>query len=237
MKKYIIITALMAVGMVQADILSLSGWDDAWIRAGTESNTVQTDWPGSIILKNAGDYSRIGMMKLNLTDIGNTVSSATFSFSAKANATVDWTVNVWAVKDSASGQDWSGATATWDSTAASGLFSPQANLYSASDPNLTLLYAGTVANGDGTNPNRRQDVSNAALVAALNSRLDNDNMTLVFAITESMGAPIAFVRSFDHSTARIRPELEYKVVPEPATLGLIALCSGGLYFKRRFFMD
>lgn len=229
MKRNIIIAALMVAGLAQADVMGLT--DTAAVQGGDNGDTVVS--VGSTApLKNAGNesFTKIVMMKADLTAIGNDISAATFNVYTKADSASDYNLYVWAVKDSATGQDWSSATATWNSVTTAGLFTPKADLYSIGDANLTLLGSSLVPNGGGSTPNVLSSFSGTDLVSSINSRLDNDNLTFILAIDANLSVA---ARPHDHSAA---PSLEYTVIPEPATLSLIALVGTGIFAIRRVFM-
>lgn len=228
MKKYITLIAVtMAAGFVQADIAPVT--ESTLIRGGANGDNVYTQT--RIDLKNAGGdaFTRIGVMKIDVSGIADTVTSATFSYTHKSTAAN--TLHVYGVLDSAGGQDWSGATATWNSFTSSGLFAPQKDLYltaSTNNPNLVELGSYyTAASGVVEYP--PESVSGSALVDLLNADTDGW-LSIVFSIEEDTGD----VAIQDHTVSPLT-QLEYAVIPEPATLGLLGMACAGLLGARRFF--
>lgn len=218
MIKHIAIGAVLAAGLVQADVANVV--NQAQIAGGSRADENSCS-SGNFDIKNGQkEYSIYAVMKVDLSAIGagETISAATFTMKFK-NATTDdlgdhpGTVQLLGVVDSAAhGWNWN-TDMTWNEAAAKGMWTPTFSLATAGlfDPKLVDL--GSMAlSGTGFPYEYDFTSSDENLINLINA--DTDGMLTLFVAFDAnsnvgVRAPL--------TTATI----EYAVITEPTSLGLI----------------
>ena len=220
MKKYIVIGAVLAAGLVQADIAPVV--NQAKIAGGTAADSNANPTGNFDIKEGGGAYSRYAVMKIDLSGVSGTVDSATFTMKIKDQAAGN--LRVFGVVDSAAnGWNWN-TDMTWNEAGVQGMWAPTTGLYAngLSDPNLVDLGTYTTVN-NGSYPN--VDFTDPGLVTLVNN--DTDGMLTVFAAFDA-NANLGIREGMTNAS------LTYSVIPEPATLGLVAVAAVGMLGVRRF---
>lgn len=226
MKKYIVIGAMLATGLVQADIANVV--TQARIAGGTAVD-YNTGGSGHIDIKEGGgQYTRYAVLKVDLSAIGagQTVTSANLDMLIKNSSAGGGNFQLFGVVDSAAnGWDWN-TDMTWNEAAAQGMWTATEDLATQGLLDAKLVDLGSTAFAGGGSP-YSYDVaaSGAALVGLMNA--DTDGMLTLFAAVDA------------NETVGVRDPLTettitYTVIPEPATLGLVGMAALGLFGFRRF---
>jgi len=225
----------------RAASMSLEAEDDNYVRGGWSSmrQTVQ-DSGGSgddIYLKesdsgdNNTEFERRGFAKFDLAgQNADATEAATLSFTviglADTSGSSSATLDVWALNSGFTGAtDWSEGSIHWDNAPANGA-SNGSSPYFTSD--ATMIEDGLAITST--------DVTNGTLfeinIALLSDYLQSDDtVTVMFMADASDNDQEINIASSEHATVA-GPTLEFELVPEPASLALLAV-GGFVMLPRR----
>ena len=217
MEKYIVIGAVLAAGMVLADIAPVV--NQARIAPGVANSGSTGNFD---IKEGGGTYSRYAVMKVDLSGVSGTVDAATIGIKIKDQAAGN--LRLFGLVDSVgNGWDWN-TDMTFDelNVRGAGLAAP---LFSSGLSNPNLVDLGTVVTvNDGSYP--VVSFGGANLVSLMNADTD-DMLTVIAAFDANANLGI-------RDTMANGSSIDYSVIPEPATLGLVAMAAVGMLGVRRF---
>jgi hypothetical protein len=122
------------------------------------------------------------------------------------------------------------------STLASGQFTPLTHTFSEDIASATFLFGDAGGDDDGVVSLSLYDASNV-LIVTLTQPYGTSNSGGSITINQTFRSAVFSTDSPPDNLHSLGQEwAAVDVVPEPATLGLLGLISGGIYFARRFFV-
>ena len=174
---------------------------------------------------NSNATDRFVMLRFDSAELGSSITSATFLFSANPDSSVQfqntYTFEVWGVSDGdPQDEKFVEGAANYDPNVAGGLFNNSTNLLDGSQ--VTSL--GTFVASAGT----QVSLNTPALLTFLQAD-SNDTATLVVTRVTNIGGNSTFL----DRTSPSPPRLSVESIPEPSTLALFALGVLGLARRRR----
>jgi hypothetical protein len=260
------VCALICASGSFADVANLVAAQDTtiWNRDGHAWQDVNSGSETSLDLHNesSGGINAFTYIQFDLSSLGAiTLNSASMSIvqispnpidpgigSTRSSGTASWSsgrINFWGMENVAgnTAQNWSENTLTFNLAGS--------ELDETSADNMTTPFnAGTVADfsaldstDGGNNSVAGTDtsvLSDASVTAWLQGRIDDNGLaTFIVDMGESQNSGIFSKEgAADFGDMGVAPTLalDYTAIPEPATLGLIAMSSVGLLVARRFRM-
>jgi len=211
MKKYI--GMLIAVGLCSsawATIVNVS--DDAWVLSthGTSNFGAGTDLRVGVDLAQGRTYH--DFLKFDLTGITETVTSATLNLRVGITGNANIDLGVYGVAD----DSWTELGITWNTQPAAGSLLDSHGAMGAGEWivfDVTAAVAAAAA-GDGFFSSMLADINEATTTVATYAAMD----------------------SSEFSDPARHPYLDIQTIPEPASIGLVALLGGAILGVRRFFL-
>ena len=209
---------------------------DAFIQNGSIAGDTSNDNFGAssqLNVKNsvsATALDRKSYMRFDLSSLAAPIDTASLELTTAAvleQSTFPWTIRVWGLDDGHTGETWSESGITWNNA--------PANTASGADLSSDAQLLGTfTVVGEGT-AGQLHEFSSPNLTSFLNADT-NDLATLILTRVENEnqgdgGAVQRFASKENSSFAP--PTLNVTLVPEPASIGLLAIASLTLLRRRQ----
>ncbi len=219
MKKIITLTAglIIALGAGTVHAATLGPAADTYVYK-DEPNDVHGTATGIVVINDGGSAfskgkDRLGVLRFDLSSITETVADA--NFVARSDTIDSFEFQLWGINDANADENFDPNALTFNTFA----HASNSNDGSIDTTNLTLLVDAVTDASDGSNDNLYV-FSSTALVDFLNNDTNNIVSFVLFRTT-GHGASSIFSSSEASSN---QPALNIEVVPEPASLALLAAC-------------